>query len=80
MGLARRLNFNPYTHEYPPSFAAPLAMQNDKGIFRNEPNGGMALDDTLKPFACAWRHFERRCEMVHRRFKLPMGQVHGSDR
>lgn len=72
MGLASRIDVNPHAHEDPPRFAAPLATQNDKGVFCNQPRRLMTMDKILKPFACAWCHFKRRREMAHSRFKLSM--------
>ena len=73
MGFASRINVNPYAHEDPPSFAAPLAVKDDKGVFGNQSGRFMTLDKSLELFACACCHFERGREMAHSRFELPMG-------
>ena len=75
MRLARRIDVNPYAHEYPPSFAAPLAMQNDKGIFRDQTRRLLTLDKALELPAGSRCHFEHRHEIPHIRLELTMGQV-----
>ena len=79
MRFASRINVNPYAHEDPPRFAAPLTVKNHKGVFSNQSGLLTTLDKTLELFACARCHLERRRKIPHSRFELTMGQVHRSD-
>lgn len=79
MRRTSRINVDPKAREDPPSFAAPSAVKNDKGIFRNQSGRLMTLDKTLEPLACACCHFKRRDELLRRRFELSMGYVRGRD-
>ena len=79
MGFAGGVNVDAQAHEDPPCSAAPLAMENDKGVFRDGPGRFRTLDKIFESFTPACCYYECRCEMPHSRFELPVRYLHRSD-
>ena len=80
MGCTSCVDVNPQAHEDAPSFAAPLAVKNNKGVFCNQSGRLTTLDDTFEPLTCACCHFQCWSEVPHSRFELAMGEVHRNNK